>query len=107
MSDLCIEAFCKLCEEAVLNELIDTQEYQYWVFERGFIAKDSSLATFSRLCEEAEKSDLISTIDCQYWLFERGYIAAKKLQMLSNSLGENCSQGSSQSTAYYQQFSLQ
>ena len=88
MDDLCIDAFCALCEEAVLNEWIDTNEYQYWVFERGFKAKDANIATFSRLCEEAEKSDLISSIDCQYWLFERGFLAAKKLQMLSNSVSE-------------------
>jgi hypothetical protein len=76
-ANACMDAFCKLCEAAVLSELISAEECQYWVFEHGYRSANASMATFSKLCEQADASDLLSAIDCQYWLFERGYLAAK------------------------------
>ena len=75
-ANACMDAFCKLCEEAVLSELITTEECQYWVFEYGFKSANASIASFSKLCDMADNSDLVSSVDCQYWLFERGYLAA-------------------------------
>ena len=75
-----MDAFCKLCEEAVVSELITAEECQYWVFEHGYQSANESMVTFSKLCDEADKSDLISAIDCQYWLFQRGYLAAKSVR---------------------------
>ena len=75
-----MDAFCKLCEEAVVSELITAEECQYWVFEHGYQSANASMVTFSKLCDEADKSDLISAIDCQYWLFQRGYLAAKSVR---------------------------
>ncbi len=76
-ANACMDAFCKLCEEAVVSELITAEECQYWVFEHGYRSANASLALFSKLCDEADNSDLLSAIDCQYWLFERGYLAEK------------------------------
>ena len=71
-----MDAFCKLCEEAVVSELITAEECQYWVFEHGFKSANASVSAFNKLCDMADNSDLISSVDCQYWLFERGYQAA-------------------------------
>lgn len=76
-ANACMGAFCKLCEAAVVSELITAEEYQYWVFEQGYLSANASIASFSKLCDEADNSDLLSAIDCQYWLFEHGYLAAK------------------------------
>ena len=73
----CMDAFCKLCEEAVVSELITAEECQYWVFEHGYRSANADVATFSKLCEFADDSDLLSAIDCQFWLFERGHLAAR------------------------------
>ena len=75
--DACMDAFCMLCEEAVLSELFTAEECQYWVFEYGYRAENASLQTFSKLCDEADSSDLLTALDCQFWLFERGFLAAK------------------------------
>ena len=66
-ANACMNAFCKLCEEAVLSELITAEECQYWVFEHGFKSANASIASFSKLCCEADNSDLVSAADCQYW----------------------------------------
>ena len=75
-ANACMDAFCKLCEEAVVSELITAEECQYWVFEHGFKSANASVSAFNKLCDMADNSDLISSVDCQYWLFERGYLAA-------------------------------
>lgn len=76
-ANACMNAFCKLCEEAVLSEFITAEECQYWVFEHGYRSAIASMDEFSNLCELADASDLLSAIDCQYWLFERGHLAAR------------------------------
>ena len=78
-ANACMDAFCALCEELVLNELANIDECQYWVFEQGFQSGSGSLLEFSALCDMADRSELVSAIDCQYWLFERGHLAAEKI----------------------------
>jgi hypothetical protein len=85
-ANVCMDAFCALCEDLVLGDLISVDECQYWVFELGYRSNNASLAEFGELCDLADRSELISTIDCQYWLFERGHLAARRAPMdLSNS----------------------
>jgi hypothetical protein len=85
-ANACMDAFCALCEEFAINDLMSLDECQYWVFELGYRSNNASLAEFGELCDLADSSELISTIDCQYWLFERGHLAARIAQMdLSNS----------------------
>jgi hypothetical protein len=78
-ANACMDAFCALCEELVLSELMSVDEAQYWVFEHGYQSANASMVEFSALCDVADSSDLLSAMDCQYWLFERGYLAAKKV----------------------------
>lgn len=80
-SNACMDAFCALCEEFAINDLMSMDECQYWVFELGYRSNNASLAEFSELCDFADQSELISTIDCQYWLFERGHLAARRVHM--------------------------
>ena len=44
--DACFKAFNVLCEELNSSELVATEEFQYWVFERGYIA---ALETFANV----------------------------------------------------------
>ena len=76
-ANACMDAFCALCEELVINELLSMDECQYWVFEHGYRSANASMTAFSKLCDAADNSDLLSAIDCQYWLFERGHLAAE------------------------------
>ena len=34
----CYEAFVRLCEEESDNKLLSSEEFQYWIFERGYRA---------------------------------------------------------------------
>ena len=34
-SNSCYEAFGRLCEEEADNKLVGSEEFQYWMFERG------------------------------------------------------------------------
>jgi hypothetical protein len=77
-ANACMDAFCALCEEFAINDLMSLDECQYWVFELGYRSNNASLAEFGELCDLADRSELISTIDCQYWLFERGHLAARR-----------------------------
>lgn len=80
-ANACMDAFCALCEELAIIDLMSLDECQYWVFELGYKSTKGSLAEFSHLCDVADCSELISTIDCQYWLFERGHLAARRALM--------------------------
>jgi hypothetical protein len=37
-AEVCMNAFIKLCEEVENSGLISSEDCQYWVFERGYIA---------------------------------------------------------------------
>jgi hypothetical protein len=37
-TNLCLEAFNRLCEELNTSTLLNLEECQYWVFERGYKA---------------------------------------------------------------------
>ena len=34
----CYEAFCRLCDEESENKLVGSEDFQYWMFERGYRA---------------------------------------------------------------------
>ena len=37
-SNLCLDAFNRLCDELNAPKLLSKEECQYWIFERGYIA---------------------------------------------------------------------
>ena len=37
-SNLCLDAFNRLCDELNASKLLSKEECQYWIFERGYIA---------------------------------------------------------------------
>ena len=37
-SNLCLDAFNRLCDELDASKLLSKEECQYWIFERGYIA---------------------------------------------------------------------
>lgn len=56
-ANACMSAFGKFCEEAERNELTSSEEYQYWVFERGYKAAMQEIAMVIKL------SDTVKSID--------------------------------------------
>ena len=56
-ANACMNAFGKFCEEAERNELTNSEEYQYWVFERGYKAAMQEIAMVIKL------SDTVKSID--------------------------------------------
>ncbi len=44
--DACYKAFNDLCEELSSSELVASEEFQYWMFERGYKA---ALETFANV----------------------------------------------------------
>ncbi len=47
--DACFKAFNVLCEELSSSELIATEEFQYWVFERGYNAALETIANVQKV----------------------------------------------------------
>lgn len=43
--DECMRAFVQFCESADKTGLVDDSEYQYWVFEQGYIAALNVMAS--------------------------------------------------------------
>ena len=54
----CMLAFSKFCEEAERNELTGSEEYQYWVFERGYLAAMQDIAKVIKLRDTVKTIDL-------------------------------------------------
>lgn len=64
----CYEAFSRLCEEEAVNPLVSTEEFQYWMFERGYRAAIAGLLEIMESNSQPEK------------------FASPKLQALANKL---------------------
>ena len=54
----CMLAFSEFCEEAERNELTGSEEYQYWVFERGYLAAMQDIAKVIKLRDTVKTIDL-------------------------------------------------
>ena len=57
-ANACMSAFGKFCEEAERNELTSSEEYQYWVFERGYKAAMQEVAKVIQLRHSGKSIDL-------------------------------------------------
>ena len=57
-ANACMSAFGKFCEEAERNELTSSEEYQYWVFERGYLAAMQEAAKVIKLRHAGRSVDL-------------------------------------------------
>lgn len=47
--DACFKAFNVLCEELSSSELLATEEFQYWMFERGYKAALDTIASVQKV----------------------------------------------------------
>ena len=54
----CMSAFGKFCETAERNGLTSSEEYQYWVFERGYLAAMQEVAKVIQLRQSVRSVDL-------------------------------------------------
>ena len=57
-ANACMSAFGKFCEEAERNELTSSEEYQYWVFERGYKVAMQEVAKIIQLRQSGRLIDL-------------------------------------------------
>ena len=57
-ANACMSAFGKFCEAAGRNELTSSEEYQYWVFERGYLAAMQEVAKVVQLRQSVRSVDL-------------------------------------------------
>ena len=57
-ANACMSAFSKFCEEAERNELTSSEDYQYWVFERGYQAAMQEVAKVIKLRHTGRSADL-------------------------------------------------
>ena len=57
-ANLCMSAFGKFCEATEHNELTSSDEYQYWVFERGYLAAMQEVAKVIQLRHAGRSVDL-------------------------------------------------
>lgn len=56
-ANACMSAFGKFCEAAERNELTSSEEYQYWVFERGYLAAMQEIAKVIQLRQSVRSVD--------------------------------------------------
>lgn len=54
----CMSAFGKFCDDAERNELTGSEECQYWVFERGYIAAMQEVAKVIQLRQSGRSIEL-------------------------------------------------
>ena len=47
--DFTLEAFQQLCEEVEANGLLDSQDCQYWIFEKGYQAAMQKIAADNKI----------------------------------------------------------
>jgi hypothetical protein len=59
-ANACMGAFSKFCDEAERNELTSNDEYQYWVFERGYYAAMQEVAKTLKLRRADRSAELTS-----------------------------------------------
>lgn len=57
-ANACMTAFGKFCDEAERNELTSSEDYQYWVFERGYKAAMLEVAKVINLRHTGRSVDL-------------------------------------------------
>jgi hypothetical protein len=57
-ANACMSAFSKFCDEAERNELVSNEDYQYWVFERGYRAAMLEVAKVMQLSQSGRSVDL-------------------------------------------------
>jgi hypothetical protein len=62
-SNICLEAFNQLCDDLSTSNLVSTDDYQYWMFERGYKAALSELISNMTI---AAKSQGEVTLDKAY-----------------------------------------
>ena len=55
--DECMRAFVQFCESADKTGLVDDTDYQYWVYEQGYIAALSAMALPAKLMVPSFKQD--------------------------------------------------
>lgn len=63
-ANVCLSAFGKFCEAAERNELTSSEEYQYWVFERGYLAAMQEVAKVIQLRQSVKSVDLDLQMTC-------------------------------------------
>ncbi len=56
--DLCVAAFSKFCDNAERNELVNSADCQYWVFEQGYLAAMKEIAKIVQPRHDAGAIDL-------------------------------------------------
>ena len=56
-ANACLNAFGKFCDEAEHNELTNSEEYQYWLFERGYLAAMQEVAKVIKLRDAVKSID--------------------------------------------------
>jgi hypothetical protein len=54
----CLSAFGNLCKEADYHELVNEDNYQYWIFERGYQAAMQEVAKVVKLRQSDRDVDL-------------------------------------------------
>ena len=57
-ANLCVTAFNKFCDNAERNELVNSADCQYWVFEQGYLAAMKEIAKVVQLGHETRSIDL-------------------------------------------------
>ena len=55
-SDLCLDAFNKLCDELSTSKLVNIDECQYWMFERGYKAALNELISNMTIAAKSQGS---------------------------------------------------
>jgi hypothetical protein len=57
-ANACIGAFSKFCDEADRSGLLSSDECQYWVFERGYLAAMQEVSKVIKLRHNDRSADL-------------------------------------------------
>ena len=66
-SNLCLDAFNRLCDELNASKLLSKEECQYWIFERGYVAALEEMITNISLVTKSQSKISL----------EEGYLAKK------------------------------
>jgi hypothetical protein len=59
-ADVCMSAFTQFCDDAERNGLVNNEECQYWIFERGYNAAMLEVAKTLKLRHTDRSAELTS-----------------------------------------------
>lgn len=69
-ANLCMTAYSKFCDNVGRNELSNSADLQYWVYEQGYLAAMKEIAKVVQLGQSAGQVDLSAQLTAKHTVYQ-------------------------------------